>query len=114
VEIVWRQHTLRRCEQAKIEAEMRPAARALLRELLDDGQRSAQELDSLVVRCTHLALSGDLSGLDEVRKLAPSSTSKGSKPRRSVGALRRPKPWPKCKHCSKPKKTKPLPIFSTR
>jgi hypothetical protein len=71
VEIVWRQHTLRRCEQATIESEMRPAARALLRELLDDGQRSAQELDSLVVRCTHLALNGGPSGLDEVRKLAP-------------------------------------------
>jgi hypothetical protein len=71
VQILWRQHILRRCEQAKIEAEMRPAAKALLRELLDDGQRSAQELDSLVVRCTHLALNGGPSGLDEVRKLAP-------------------------------------------
>src|SRR5262245_31515773 len=31
-DIVWRQQLLRRCEQATIEAEMRPAARALLRE----------------------------------------------------------------------------------
>jgi len=71
VEIVWRQHTLRRCEQAKIEAEMRPAARALLRELLDNGQRSAQELDPLAVHCTHLALSGGPSALDELTKLVP-------------------------------------------
>src|SRR5262249_33479529 len=51
-DIVWWQRRLRRCEQAKIEAEMRPAARALLRERLDNGQRSAEELDQLVIRCT--------------------------------------------------------------
>jgi len=71
VDAVWRQRLLRRCEQARIESEMRPAARALLRERLDDGHCSAEEVDQLVTRCVHLALNGGSSGLDEVRKLAP-------------------------------------------
>jgi hypothetical protein len=70
-DIVWRLQLLRRCEQARIESELRPAARALLRDRLDDGHRSEEEVNQLVTRCVHLALDGGLPGLDDVRKLIP-------------------------------------------
>jgi len=66
----WRQQTLRRVELTKIESALRPAARAVLQELLEDGQRSAEEIGRLAVQYASLALSGP-SGLAEVRELVP-------------------------------------------
>jgi hypothetical protein len=47
LEIIRQEQLLGRCQLAKIEAEMRPAARAQLQELLNDGRRSQKTLLNL-------------------------------------------------------------------
>jgi hypothetical protein len=70
VQDLWQERALRRCGQAKIESEMRPAARALLQELLNDGERSPEELTKLANRYAYLAFKSQ-SGLAEVSRLVP-------------------------------------------
>jgi hypothetical protein len=70
VQDLWQQRALRRCGQAKIESEMRPAARALLQELLNDGQRSPEEILKLANQYVYLAFKSQ-PGLAEVRRVVP-------------------------------------------
>ena len=70
VRSLWQQRALHRCGQAKIESEMRPAARALLQELLDDGQHSPEEILKLANQYVYLAFKSQ-SGLAEVRRVVP-------------------------------------------
>jgi hypothetical protein len=70
VEALWQERALRRCGQAKVEGEMRPAARALFQELLNTGERSPDETSKLATQYTHRAFR-DPSGLAEVSRLVP-------------------------------------------
>jgi hypothetical protein len=70
VEALWQERALRRCGQAKVEGEMRPAARAFFQELLNDGERSPDEISKLAFQYTHRAFC-DPSGLAEVSRLVP-------------------------------------------
>jgi hypothetical protein len=67
---LWQQRALRRCGQAKLESEMRPAARALLQELLNDGQRSPEEILKLANQYVYLAFKNQ-SDLAKVRRVVP-------------------------------------------
>jgi hypothetical protein len=70
VEALWQERALRRCGQAKVEGEMRPAAREFFQELLNDGERSPDEIRKLAIQYTHRAFR-DPSGLADVRELVP-------------------------------------------
>jgi len=70
VHVLWHEKALRRCCRAIVEREMRPAARALLEDLLSDGERSAAEVTAVATKYAHQALK-DSAGLAQVQTLVP-------------------------------------------